>query len=46
LKQASGKTSSGLFIGPDGGDLLMLYGPDGRPVARLPMQTQMFPARR
>jgi hypothetical protein len=45
LKHSSGEIRGELMIGPDGGGLLVLYGPDGRPVSRLPLQTQMFPAR-
>jgi hypothetical protein len=45
LKDARGETKGVFSVGPDGGGVIVLYGPDGQPVAELPPRTQMVPLR-
>ena len=45
LKDTDGAKRGEVLIGPDGGGRIVLYGPDGRAVAELPMTTQAFPIR-
>jgi hypothetical protein len=45
LKDTEGAKRGEVLIGPDGGGRIVLYGPDGRAVAELPMTTQIFPLR-
>ena len=45
LKDADGAKRGEVLVGPDGGGRIVLYGPDGRAAAELPMTTQTFPLR-
>jgi hypothetical protein len=43
LQDAEGHKQGEFFVGPDGSGRIILYGKDGRPTMRLPLETQMVP---
>jgi hypothetical protein len=46
LKDSAGEVKGKFLVGPDGAGAIVLFGADGEPVARLPLQPQAFPAGR